>query len=94
MIALYVIVRYVIVKPLKHLRDVSEEISKGNTGLRAEINTHDEFEELADAFNRMMRAGRLERGVSPLFRKSVTHLFNVRKSRMERRFRQFRGGPG
>jgi signal transduction histidine kinase len=55
MIALYVIVRYVIVKPLKHLRDVSEEISKGNTGLRAEINTHDEFEELADAFNRMMR---------------------------------------
>jgi signal transduction histidine kinase len=55
MIALYVIVRYVIVKPLKHLRDVSEEISKGNTELRAEINTHDEFEELADAFNRMLR---------------------------------------
>ncbi|MCA9119903.1 MAG: HAMP domain-containing protein [Planctomycetaceae bacterium] len=55
MIALYVIVRYVIVKPLKHLRDVSEEISRGNTALRAEIHTHDEFEELADAFNRMLR---------------------------------------
>lgn len=55
MVMLYVIVRYVIVKPLKHLRDVSEEISRGNTELRAEIHTNDEFEELADAFNRMLR---------------------------------------
>jgi len=55
MILLYVIVRYVIVKPLKHLRDVSEEISQGNTTLRADINTNDEFEELAHAFNRMLR---------------------------------------
>jgi signal transduction histidine kinase len=55
MVALYVIVRYVIVKPLKHLRDVSEEISQGNTTLRAEINTNDEFEELAHSFNRMLR---------------------------------------
>ena len=55
MVALYLIVRYVIVKPLKHLRDVSDEISRGNTELRAEINTNDEFEELADSFNRMLR---------------------------------------
>jgi len=55
MIALYVIVRYVIVKPLKHLRDVSDEISRGNTELRADIQTRDEFEDLADAFNRMLR---------------------------------------
>ncbi|MDA1050815.1 MAG: ATP-binding protein [Planctomycetota bacterium] len=55
MIGLYVIVRYVIVKPLKHLRDVSEEISQGNTTLRAEIHTNDEFEDLADSFNRMLR---------------------------------------
>ena len=55
MVMLYVIVRYVIVKPLKHLRDVSEEISRGNTELRAELHTNDEFEELADAFNRMLR---------------------------------------
>lgn len=55
MVALYVIVRYVIVRPLKHLRDVSEEISQGNTQLRADINTHDEFEELAHSFNRMLR---------------------------------------
>ena len=36
MIALYAVVRYVIVKPLKHLRDVSDEISRGNYDLRAE----------------------------------------------------------
>jgi len=54
MVVLYVIIRYVVVKPLKHLRDVSEEISRGNTKLRAEISTNDEFEELADAFNRML----------------------------------------
>ncbi|MDH3719485.1 MAG: ATP-binding protein, partial [Planctomycetota bacterium] len=55
MILLYVIIRYVIVKPLNHLRDVSNEISRGNTSLRAEINTRDEFEDLAVAFNRMLQ---------------------------------------
>ena len=55
MIALYIIVRYVIVKPLKHLRDVSDEISRGNTNLRADIQTNDEFEDLGMSFNRMLQ---------------------------------------
>lgn len=55
MVASYVIVRYVIVKPLRHLRDVSDAVSRGNTSLRAEIHTGDEFEALAVAFNRMLR---------------------------------------
>jgi two-component system, NarL family, sensor histidine kinase BarA len=55
MVALYVIVRYVIVKPLRHLRDVSDAVSRGNATLRAEIHTGDEFEDLATAFNRMLR---------------------------------------
>ena len=55
MVASYVIVRYVIVKPLRHLRDVSDAISRGNAALRADIHTGDEFEELAVAFNRMLR---------------------------------------
>jgi len=55
MVASYAIVRYVIVKPLRHLRDVSDAISRGNTGLRADIHTGDEFEGLATAFNRMLR---------------------------------------
>ncbi len=55
MVASYVIVRYVIVKPLRHLRDTSDAISRGNTALRADIHTGDEFEGLAVAFNRMVR---------------------------------------
>jgi signal transduction histidine kinase len=55
MVFLYAIVRYVIVKPLAHLTDVSDEISRGNTEMRAEIHTGDEFEELASSFNRMLR---------------------------------------
>jgi signal transduction histidine kinase len=55
MMALYVIVRYVIVKPLKHLRDVSDEVSRGNIEARAEIRTGDEFEDLGVAFNKMLR---------------------------------------
>jgi two-component system sensor histidine kinase BarA len=54
-IASYLIIRYIIVKPLKHLRDVSDEISHGNINLRADIHTGDEFEELGNAFNRMLR---------------------------------------
>jgi signal transduction histidine kinase len=55
MIVLYLVVRLIIIRPLNHLRDVSDEISRGNTNLRAEIQTNDEFEELAASFNRMLR---------------------------------------
>ncbi len=55
MVALYLIIRYVVVKPLKHLRDVSDEISRGNTALRADLHTGDEFEDLGASFNRMLR---------------------------------------
>jgi signal transduction histidine kinase len=55
MVASYAIVRYVIVKPLKHLRNVSDAVSRGDLAQRAEIHTADEFEELARAFNRMLR---------------------------------------
>jgi len=54
MIALYLIVRYIIVKPLTHLRDVSDEVSQGHMEVRAEIHTGDEFEDLATSFNRML----------------------------------------
>jgi len=55
MVASYLIIRYVIVKPLRHLRDVSDAVSHGNISLRADIHTGDEFESLAIAFNRMLR---------------------------------------
>ena len=55
MFLLYFIVRYVIVKPLQHLRDVANAVREGDVEQRADINTGDEFEELAAAFNRMLR---------------------------------------
>ncbi|MEQ8787054.1 MAG: ATP-binding protein [Pirellulaceae bacterium] len=55
MLAMYAVVQYVVVRPLTHLRDVSEEVSRGKTEMRAELHTGDEFEDLGDAFNRMLR---------------------------------------
>jgi two-component system sensor histidine kinase BarA len=55
MLALYVIVRYVVVKPLQHMREVSEQVAEGNLDARAELQTNDEFEDLATAFNTMLR---------------------------------------
>jgi two-component system sensor histidine kinase BarA len=51
----YLIVRYVIVKPVKHLKEVSDAISAGELNVRSEIQTGDEFEDLSYAFNRMLR---------------------------------------
>jgi signal transduction histidine kinase len=54
MVTSYMIVRYVIVKPVKHLRDVSDAIAAGKLTIRSQIETGDEFEELSHAFNRML----------------------------------------
>jgi signal transduction histidine kinase len=54
MLSSYIIVRYVIVKPVKHLRDVSDAIAAGRLTIRSQIETGDEFEELSHAFNRML----------------------------------------
>ncbi len=55
MTAAWAIVRYVIVKPVMHLKDVSDAVAQGDLEQRAEIRTGDEFEELSHAFNRMLR---------------------------------------
>jgi signal transduction histidine kinase len=55
MVAAYAIVRYVIVKPVLHLKDVSDQVARGNLEQRADIRTGDEFEELSHTFNRMLR---------------------------------------
>jgi signal transduction histidine kinase len=51
----YIVIRYVIVKPVKHLKSVSDAIAAGHLNVRSEIQTGDEFEDLSDAFNRMLR---------------------------------------
>ncbi|QDS95199.1 Signal transduction histidine-protein kinase BarA [Roseimaritima multifibrata] len=54
-VVLHRIMRYLVLHPLYHLRDVSDAITHGDTNLRASIDTEDEFRELANAFNRMLR---------------------------------------
>lgn len=54
-LAIYLVVRYVITKPVMHLKKVSDAIAHGNLDMRADIRTGDEFEELSHAFNRMLR---------------------------------------
>jgi signal transduction histidine kinase len=55
MLAAYAIVRYVIVKPVLHLKEVSDAVAHGALDQRADIRTGDDFEELSHAFNRMLR---------------------------------------
>jgi signal transduction histidine kinase len=55
MFSLWAVVRYVIVKPVTHLRDVANAVREGDVEQRASIRTGDEFEELGAAFNRMLR---------------------------------------
>jgi two-component system sensor histidine kinase BarA len=51
----WLMIRYVVVKPVKHLKDVSDAIAAGELNVRSEIQTGDEFEDLSYAFNRMLR---------------------------------------
>ena len=55
MAASFLIIRYVVVKPVKHLKEVSDAISAGKLNVRSEIQTGDEFEDFSHAFNRMLR---------------------------------------
>ncbi len=52
---LHFVLKKLVIQPLHHLRNVSDEISRGKYDLRATIDTDDEFNELAEAFNRMLR---------------------------------------
>lgn len=55
LLVLHWILRRLVIRPLSYLHGISEEISRGNSTLRADINTDDEFHELGEAFNRMLR---------------------------------------
>ena len=65
-VVLHRIVDYLVLRPLKHLRDVSDAISRGNLTLRAELDTEDEFQE----FVRDMK----ERGRQELLREHQSEL--------------------
>ena len=53
-IAVNIVIRWIVIKPLRNLQSVTESISRGEIKKRADLRTGDEFETLADAFNRML----------------------------------------
>lgn len=55
LVAFYIVIRYVVCRPLRKLRLVSEAISDGDISRRADLHTGDEFEALGIAFNRMLQ---------------------------------------
>lgn len=48
------ITRRIILSPVRVLRDTAEKIAEGDTNIRSDINTGDEFEQLSDMFNTMV----------------------------------------
>jgi signal transduction histidine kinase len=50
----YFIIRQVIVKPVKHLKEVTNAVADGKLDVRSDIHTNDEFEDLSYALNRML----------------------------------------
>jgi signal transduction histidine kinase len=57
---LFILMRRFVIKPLKKLEDMTDEIGKGNLDARVQINTGDEIEKLGQRFNTM--AQRLSKG--------------------------------
>lgn len=53
-LAFYLITQYLILSPVRTLRETAEQVRQGNLSIRSEIATGDEFEELADTFNAML----------------------------------------
>ena len=52
--AFYTLLRYMVAKPVQHLKDVTERVSEGDLQVRSEIDTGDELEDLSDALNHML----------------------------------------
>jgi len=54
MAVFYAIFRTMVVRPVKHLKDVADRVSEGDLQVRSEIDTGTELETLSDALNRML----------------------------------------
>ena len=53
-VAFYVITQRVILSPIRQLRALANNVAEGNLDIRSSINTRDEYEKLAEAFNHML----------------------------------------
>lgn len=50
----YLITHKIILQPVRSLKDTAERVREGNVAVRSDIQTGDEFEELAQTFNMML----------------------------------------
>jgi signal transduction histidine kinase len=53
-VAFYVITQRVILRPIRQLRAIANNVADGNMDIRSSIKTGDEYEKLANAFNHML----------------------------------------
>jgi len=53
-VAFYIITQRVILRPIRQLRALANNVAEGNLDIRSSINTRDEYEKLAEAFNHML----------------------------------------
>lgn len=53
-VVFYLITQYLILSPVRDLKEVARRVVSGETTLRSDIETGDEFEELGEAFNDML----------------------------------------
>ena len=53
-VAFYVITQRVILRPIRQLRALANNVAEGNLDIRSSINTRDEYEKLSEAFNHML----------------------------------------
>ena len=51
----FYITRKIILQPVRKLRETAELVAEGELGVRSDIKTGDEFEELSESFNLMLR---------------------------------------
>ena len=53
-ITFYIITQRVILRPIRQLRAIANNVAEGNLDIRSSIKTRDEYEKLANAFNHML----------------------------------------
>ncbi len=53
-VAFYIITQRVILRPVRQLRALANNVAEGNLDIRSSIKTRDEYEKLAEAFNHML----------------------------------------
>ena len=55
-VAFYVITQRVILRPVRQLRGLANNVAEGNLDIRSSISTRDEYQKLAESFNHMLDA--------------------------------------